>query len=222
MKLIEYADTEMMMIDLANTLAGEINAALTHEDRVSVALPGGRTPGPLYDDLCGTSLDWDRVRILPTDERLVGPDHPRSNEGMLRARLLTGAAAQARFVGLRPGADGMAGLADRVARALPLNVLVLGMGEDMHTASLFPGAPELESALAPDAPPVMQITPPDQPEPRITLTAPVLRAALSTHILITGAAKRAALERAAALADPQRAPIALVLKGATVHWTEEE
>lgn len=220
MKLIEYPDAEMMMIDLANTLAGEINAALTHEERITLALPGGSTPGPLYDDLCGTTLDWDRVRILPTDERLVAPDHPRSNEGMLRARLLTGAAAGARLVGLRPGADGLAGLTERVRRALPLNILVLGMGEDMHTASLFPGAPELDAALRPDAPPVMQITPPGQPEARMTLTAPVLRAALSTHILITGDAKRAALKRAATLADPRRAPISLVLKGATVHWTQ--
>lgn len=222
MKLIEYPDFEMMMIDLANTLAGEINAALTHEDRITIALPGGSTPGPLYDNLCATGLDWDRVRIIPTDERLVPADHPRSNEGMLRARLLTGAAAGARFIGLRPGADGMAGLTERVKRALPLNILVLGMGADMHTASLFPGAPELDAALAPDAPPVLQITAPGQPEPRITLTAPVLRGALSTHILITGAEKRAALKHAAELGDPHRAPISLALKGATVHWTQEQ
>ncbi|TCP63347.1 6-phosphogluconolactonase [Rhodovulum bhavnagarense] len=222
MRLVEYPDAEMMMISLANVLAGEINAALTHADRVSIALPGGTTPGPLYDDLCETGLDWDRVRVLPTDERLVPPDHPRSNEGMLRARLLTGAAARARFVGLRPGADGMAGLVERVRRAMPLNILVLGMGEDMHTASLFPGAPELEAALAPDAPPVMQITPPGQPEPRMTLTAPVLRGALSTHILIAGTEKRAALEHAAELGNPQLAPVSLALRGATVHWTQEQ
>lgn len=220
MKVIEYADVEMMIIDLANMLAGEINAALTHSDRITVALPGGTTPGPLYDDLCGATLDWGRVRVMPTDERLVAPDHPRSNEGMIRARLLTGPAAGARFIGLRPGADGISGLAERVARALPLNILVLGMGEDMHTASLFPASPELDAALAADAPPVMQVTAPGQPEPRLTLTAPVLKGALNTHILITGADKRAALDRAAAIADPRRAPVSLVLKGATVHWAE--
>lgn len=220
MKLITYPDTEMMIIHLANVLAGELNNALFNGDRITVALPGGTTPGPLYDDLCGTTLDWDRVRVMPTDERLVPPDHPRSNEGMIRARLLTGAASGARFVGLRPGADGMAGLNERVARALPLTILVLGMGEDMHIASLFPDAPELEAALRPDAPPVMQIAPPGQPEARITLTAPVLRGALSTHILITGATKRAALERAAALDDPMVAPVCTVLNNATVHWAE--
>jgi len=220
MKLIEYADFEMLIIDLAHALAGEINNALFHEDRITIALPGGTTPGPLYDDLCGATLDWDRIRVMPTDERLVPPDHPRSNEGMIRARLLTGAAAHARFVGLRPGADGMAGLTERVKRTLPLSILVLGMGDDMHTASLFPDSPELDLALKSDAPPVMQVTSPGQPEPRMTLTAPVLQEAMVTHILITGAEKRAALERAQQLADPRRAPICTVLKNATVHWTE--
>lgn len=222
MKIVDYPDFEMLVIDLANKLAGEINNALFHEERITVALPGGTTPGPLYDDLCGAKLPWDRVRVMPTDERLVPPDHARSNEHMIRARLMTGPAAEARFVALRPGADGMAGLVERVNRTLPLNILVLGMGADMHTASLFPGAPELAAALRGDAPPVMQITPPDQPEPRMTLTAPVLKGALSTHILITGAEKRAALERAAALDDPLLAPICAVLDGATVHWTEQE
>ncbi|MGC9417624.1 MAG: 6-phosphogluconolactonase [Rhodovulum sp.] len=220
MKLVTYPDIEMMMIDLANVLAGEINNQLFHAEMVTVALPGGSTPGPLYDDLCGTSLEWDRVRIMPTDERMVPPDHPRSNEGMLKARLLTSEAAAARFIGLRPGADGMAGLNERVNRALPLDILLLGMGADMHVASLFPGAPELESALRTDAPPVMEIGPPGQPERRLTLTARVLRSSMSTHILITGGEKRAALERAAELNDPRLAPVATVLKSATVHWAQ--
>jgi len=220
MKFVTYPDVEMMMIDLANVLAGEINNVLFAAERVTVALPGGSTPGPLYDDLCGTSLDWDRVRVMPTDERLVAPDHPRSNEAMLKSRLLTGEAAAARFIGLRPGADGMAGLTERVKRALPLDILVLGMGADMHIASLFPGSPQLEAALRSDAPPVMEVTAPGQPEERITLTAPALREAMSTHILITGTEKRAALERAAELNDPRLAPVATVLKSATVHWAE--
>lgn len=220
MKLIEYPDVEMMIIALANVLAGELTSVLFHAERATLALPGGTTPGPLFDDLCATSLPWDRVRVMPTDERLVPPDHPRSNEGLIRARLLTGPAAAARFVGLRPGSDGMAGLTERVRRALPIDILVLGMGADMHIASLFPGAPELDAALDADAPPVLQITPPGQPEPRMTLTAPVLKAATNIHILITGADKRAALDRAAALDDPRLAPVATVLGAATVHWAE--
>lgn len=220
MKLLTYPDRDMMAIDLANVLAGELNGALFHADWVSFAVPGGTTPGPVFDVLCATTLDWDRVRVIPTDERVVPPDHERSNERLIRERLLVGAAAEARFVGLRPGADGMAGVCDRISRYLPLSVLLLGMGEDMHTASLFPGAQGLEAALDPDAPPSMKIDAPGAPEPRVTLTAPALSGALAIHIVITGAGKRAALERAAKLNDPRLAPVSAVLKNATVHWAE--
>jgi 6-phosphogluconolactonase len=219
MKLVEYPDFEMLSIALANTLAGQINNVLFHEEHITLGLPGGTTPGPLYDDLSGATLDWERVRVIPTDERLVPPDHERSNERMIRERLLTGAAAKAHFSPLRPGADGMDGLNDRVGRALPLTILVLGMGTDMHTASLFPNAEDLEAALKAEARPVMKLTVPGQPEARITLTAPVLKRALSTHVIITGPEKRAAVERAAHIDDPLVAPISMVLDNATVHWT---
>jgi 6-phosphogluconolactonase len=89
----------------------------------------------------------------------------------------------------------------------------------MHTASLFPGADRLAEALAPDAPVLLPMRAEAAGEPRITLTAPVLAGAMHIHILITGAEKRAAVERAAGM-DPLEAPVAAVLKNATVHWAE--
>ena len=89
----------------------------------------------------------------------------------------------------------------------------------MHTASLFPGADNLEAALAADAPRLMPMRAEGAGEPRITLTAPVLNGALSKHIVITGDEKRSALDKARHL-SPQEAPIASVLQGATVHWAE--
>ena len=71
MKLREYPDRDMMMIDLADQLAGEINAALMTHDRVSFAVPGGTTPGPVFDTLSAVDLDWARVHVLLTDERWV-------------------------------------------------------------------------------------------------------------------------------------------------------
>jgi 6-phosphogluconolactonase len=111
----------------------------------------------------------------------------------------------------------------RVASFLPIDVLVLGMGDDMHTASLFPGAPELAAALADDAPEILEIHPPSQPEARLTLTAPVLRAASVIHILITGAGKLAALETALAGGPLAEAPVRVALTApcpVTVHYAD--
>lgn len=110
-------------------------------------------------------------------------------------------------------------LADGLRPHLPISVLLLGMGTDMHTASLFPGADRLEEALAPTAPILLPMRAEAAGEPRITLTAPVLRGAFNIHILITGAEKRAALERAMTL-SPMEAPVRAVLDNATVHWAE--
>ena len=107
--------------------------------------------------------------------------------------------------------------AEAIAPHLPISVLLLGMGADMHTASLFPGADRLAEALAPDAPVLLPMRAAGAGEPRVTLSARVLRAAMAIHVMITGAEKRAALERAMDL-TPQEAPIRAVLDDATVHW----
>ena len=158
------------------------------------------------------------------DERWVPEDSDRSNARLVKNRLLTGRAAGAHFVPFYTGDEtpeqGAGKVSDAIQAHLPITLLLLGMGDDMHTASLFPGSDELPAALEPDAPAVMAVTPPDGLEPRLTLTYPALSAALDTHVLITGAAKRAAYERALQIADPKRAPIAAFLGSATVHWSE--
>jgi len=222
MDLIDYADAEMMMIDLANVLAGELKQALSHKDIVTLAVPGGTTPGPIFDSLCAVDLDWSRVRVMLTDERWVPETSERSNTRLLRERLLTGRAAAATLVPLY--ADGgtaeelLPSLSDTIAPLLPLDVVLLGMGADMHTASIFPGADRLADALHGDDI-LVPMRAPGAPEPRITLSAKVLRGAIRRHIVITGAAKRAALERAHHL-TPEEAPVAAVLAGSTIHWAE--
>ena len=101
---------------------------------------------------------------------------------------------------------------------MPISLLLLGMGADMHTASLFPGADGLAAMLADDAPLVVPVSVEGQ-EPRISFSGPALAGAMAKHLVIFGAEKRAALERARGL-DPQEAPIAAVLDGLTVHWAE--
>ena len=223
MRLIAYPDRDQLYHGLAKLLAKGLVAAIAERGHASLSVPGGTTPGPVFDILSQMPLDWSKVAVFLNDERWVGEDSPRSNTGLLRARLLCGPAAKAKLVPLyAPAAqpeDQLAALAKGLAPHLPISVLLLGMGADMHTASLFPGADLLTEALAADAPPLMALRAEAAGEPRVTLTAPVLQAAEAIHILITGAEKRAAIERARDL-PPEQAPIRAVLDNATVHWAE--
>ncbi|WP_400088598.1 6-phosphogluconolactonase [Yoonia sp. R78084] len=222
MKLVEYPDAEMMMMDLADKLASELSAALRANDSASLAVPGGTTPGPIFDSLCAVDLDWARVHVMLTDERWVPETSERSNTRLLRERLLTDRAAAATYLPLYADAatpeEKLPELAANLSPALPLSVALLGMGADMHTASIFPGADQLDLALH-GSDRLVAMRAPGAPEPRITLSAAVLNAAMSRHIVIVGAEKRAALEKARHL-SPEEAPVAAVLNGATVHWAE--
>ncbi|PTX01290.1 6-phosphogluconolactonase [Pararhodobacter aggregans] len=220
MDFIEYSDADMMMLSLARILSRDLREALLRRDRALFAVPGGTTPGPVFDMLSAVDIDWDRVDVVPGDERWLPEDHPRSNAGQLRARLLRGKASAAHLLPLwrdLPPAEGAALTAADLEPLLPIDVALVGMGADMHTASMFPGAPELALALANDAPVIVPITAPDAPEPRVTMSARVLKGAFALHVLIVGAEKREALERAQKL-SPTEAPINALLSKASVHW----
>jgi len=222
MKLVEYPDAEMMMMELADTLAGEIKTSLLMHDRVSFAVPGGTTPGPIFDSLCAADLDWANVHVMLTDERWVPETSERSNTRLLRERLLTNHASAATYIPLYADAETpeekLPELAAAVKDLLPISVMLLGMGADMHTASIFPGADQLDLALYGDDM-LVAMRAPGAPEPRITLSAKALKSAMNRHIVIVGGEKRDALERARHL-PPEQAPVAAILNGTTVHWAE--
>lgn len=222
MKIIDYPDAEMMMMDLADTLASELKNCLLVHDHASFAVPGGTTPGPIFDSLCAVDLEWSRVHVMLTDERWVPETSERSNTRLLRQRLFVNHAAAAHYVPLYAPAETPEEKLPELAAALepeiPISVMLLGMGADMHTASIFPGADQLERALHGDDR-LVAMRAPGAPEPRITLSAKVLRSAMSRHIVIIGAEKRAALERARNL-PPEEAPVAAILNGSVVHWAE--
>ena len=223
MQLETYPDREMLMLRLANVLAGQLADFLRRDDRATLAVPGGTTPGPVFDTLSGVDIDWANVAVLPTDERWVPETSERSNTRLLRERLIRGRAAQARLIPLYAPAETpeemLPALEDGIRPHLPISVLLLGMGTDMHVASLFPGADRLDEALAANAPLLLPMRAEAAGEPRVTLTAPVLKGAFNIHLLITGSEKREALERAQSL-TPQEAPVRAVLDAATVHWAE--
>ncbi|MFZ5751566.1 MAG: 6-phosphogluconolactonase [Pseudomonadota bacterium] len=221
MNLIEYPDRDLMFMALADRIASDIGAAIRQQGRATLTVPGGATPGPVFDTLSGVALDWARVTVIPNDERWVPESSERSNARLIRSRLLRGEAAAAQLVPLYAPVDtpetAMDALVAAVEPWLPLDVALLGMGADMHTASLFPGADRLKAALAPEAPVLMAMRAEAAGEPRVTLTARVLSAAMRIHVLIAGADKRAALERAQGL-PAEEAPVRAILANATVHW----
>ncbi len=222
---VDYPDRDTLMYRLADLVADQLRAAHATKGRATLAVPGGSTPGPFLRALATEDLDWAGIDVLLTDERLVSELSPRSNTRLLRETLIRDRAAAARLVHFHAEATTFerqrATLRANVDAVLPIDVLVLGMGADMHTASLFPGAPELAEALSPTAPSVLRIHPEDQPEARVSLTAPVLRGAGVIHVLITGPEKAAALDTALAGGPEAEAPIRVALNApcpVTVHY----
>ena len=213
-RIVEAADRDALARLLAGEVAALLESAIRDTVRATLAVPGGTTPAAFLSALGGHALDWGAVAVTLTDERCVPADHPRSNRRLLDETLFAGPARAARFVALD---DGQA-----LSALLPLDACVLGMGEDLHTASLFPGADRLDEALSADcSAPALRLRAPCAPEERITLTAPVLTGAGRCFVLIHGAEKRAALDRAQAAVGTTDAPVRLVLDGpnpATVCW----
>ena len=223
MHFSSYPNAADMMQSLSVELVTDLLGALAKNGKATLAVPGGSTPGPLFDLLSRADFDWTNVTIMLTDERWVSTDSPRSNTALIRNRLLVNAAASANYValykdGFEPEAGAVA-LSKQVEPYLPIDVILLGMGADMHTASLFPGAAELAWAQSPEAAAVVSMVPvTGDLEPRVTLSANVLESANRTHVLILGDEKKAAL-MVAETAAPAEAPIAQFLPNAKVHWS---
>lgn len=227
----EHADADALAASVATQLHTACIEAIAARGRAVLALAGGRTPLPLYQRLAGCALPWAQVTLLATDERCVAHDHAACNWAAI-------AVAFAATSGVRSepltAPDGDPQRSQTVARAAlarypePFAAVVLGMGLDAHTASLFPGAPQLDAALDPastlDACRIdPQPLPPEAPYPRITLTGARLLRADALHLVVTGAHKRDVLRRAIASCDPQRHPIAALLHAprarVDLHWS---
>ena len=209
---------------LAQTLAADIaqrlRAAVTERGQALLAVSGGKSPVPLFQQLSQQALPWAQVTVLLVDERCVPPDHADSNSALVRQHLLQGQAAAARwlpFFDALPCFDADTGLpaltaaANRRLQGLPwpLDVAVLGMGEDGHTASLFPGAPGFARAIATDQR-LAWVVPDTAPHARISFTLSALLAARELVLSITGESKLAVYRRAAQKAD-EALPISLVI-----------
>ncbi|MGE4532956.1 6-phosphogluconolactonase [Halomonas sp.] len=196
---------------LAEAVAEALRADLARHDQALLVLSGGSTPVPFFAALADCELPWARVQVTLADERWVAEDAADSNARLVREHLLKGPAAAATFVPLTTAdptpEQGAAAVAERLeALAWPASAVILGMGGDGHTASLFPDSRELALALTTEAAAVAVRTP-SQPQPRITLSAERLHQARRHFLHITGGDKRAVLARALAGDDVRKLPI---------------
>ncbi|MBB3103608.1 6-phosphogluconolactonase [Azomonas macrocytogenes] len=218
------ADTSRLAEALASTVAEALDFAVQTEGVASLLVSGGRSPVPFFEALSIRPLDWSRVKISLVDERWVPVDHDDSNENLLRRHLLRNEAAKAEFVSLYYPASSLEAAAKQAGQAVsvlkrPIDVLVLGMGEDGHTASLFPGNALLEQALDPDCPDLcMPMVAPVEPRQRISMTYPLLASARLQCLAIHGQGKLKALNQALR-ANPLQMPIRAFLNyPLEIYW----
>ncbi|CDW95216.1 MULTISPECIES: 6-phosphogluconolactonase [unclassified Thiomonas] len=217
--MLHLCTTPQEQIDrLVRVLIDALAQDIAQRGRAVLAVSGGRSPIPLFQALARAPIDWPRVTLTLVDERLVPPDHADSNAALVRAHLLTGAAAQARFLPLVDDASDLAGCVDRAnaqfrALAQPLTAALLGMGDDGHTASLFPRAAELPIGLSPDyALPYLAVTPPHAAHMRISLSLAALLGAGRLLLSISGETKRAVYARASEPPPSPHLPIGYLIQ----------
>ena len=147
-----YEDREELYKAVAVKCATELNRDVYERGMASIVVPGGTTPAPVFEKLSQIPLPWDKVSIVPSDERWIATDHQQSNQYLIEQRLMINHASAAQLIGLKNDAETAEEGEVQTELALeqielPFTVTVLGMGNDGHFASLFPGCPKIQEAL---------------------------------------------------------------------------
>jgi 6-phosphogluconolactonase len=221
---LEFENKEALEKALCTTICNKLKNKLATGTSPSLMVSGGSTPLGLFKKLSEQQLNWSKVHIGLVDERWVAPDHADSNEKLLRKYLLKNQACAAKFQGLKTAADtpeqGITTLLHTIPS--PITTIVLGMGDDGHTASWFPGAKQLDRLYS-SADALGFCLPPVAPHPRATLTLSAVLASEQLILHITGDKKRSVFENALIEHDPRRFPICAVLNQyktpLSIYWS---
>ena len=192
-----FANWDALVGAAADRLSEALNDGLTERGEASLAVAGGSTPGDIYRRLSTRPLEWGRISVTLTDERWADADSPESNARLVRETLLQDQAARARFIPLKdersPTPVSAALAAETVLQPLqPLDAVLLGMGEDGHFASLFPGSPALAEGLDPRSERLVVAAPagsPGPPQPRLSLTLASISEARVVLLVVRGQRK---------------------------------
>lgn len=222
-----FADKPTLAKELAEAVADRIRAAIAERGVAAIAVSGGSTPGRFFQALGKTKdIEWSKVIVTLVDERWVDETSDRSNALLVNERMLQGPAATARFFplysgGTEPDAAAVARTNDQLAQLPePFAAVILGMGNDGHTASFFPGGDTLAQALT-AAGSTIAIHAPGAGEPRITFTLPRLLRTDGLYLHIEGEEKAAVLDTALGDGPAEDMPIRAVLRSGhavSVYW----
>lgn len=224
----DQKDSAALATALADAVAADLKTGIAERGAASLAVSGGSTPARFFAALAQRAdVDWSKVSVTLVDERWVDGNSDRSNARLVKSKLLQGAAATARFVPLYAGEDEPnqrlieQTCKMQVSMPHPFDAVILGMGNDGHTASFFPDGDALHQALSEEGP-ALAIRAPGAGEPRVTLTLPHLLATRSLYLHIEGAQKAQTL--ATALGDgpvaemPVRAVLRQTEKPVNIYW----
>ena len=220
----EFKSPVLLADGLALNVAKQLSDAIDARGTATLVVSGGRSPVAFFQNLAKQKLDWSKVVITLADERWVPVEHADSNAGLLKRYLLQGPAAKAQFLSLYSATANLELAAEQADRLLaelpPIDVLILGMGDDGHTASLFPNSPNLSDALKADGTrrcyPMLAPTVPRQ---RLTMSRALLASAKTTVLSISGQSKLTTLSAALAGDDVAAMPIRAFLQPTLeIYW----
>ena len=211
-----FDSREAASIALANHISGILEGAIAKRGNATCVVSGGSSPVTMFNALRQHVLPWEKVTLVPSDERLVAIDHDDSNEGMIRQELMQQGAAAARLLSLAgagiPIDARLAHINSQLGKlGKPLDIVVLGMGDDGHTASLFPDSPDIADAMSSDDYCVVQ-QPAGSAVARLTLTPALLLDARKILLLFFGQSKRAVYDRAVTGTNLEELPVRFVLQ----------
>lgn len=218
----EFEQRELLDVALADKVAAILTAAVESKGKASIAVSGGSTPKGFFQALSKKKLVWQAITITLADERWVDITSSDSNTKLVHENLLQNEAVNANFFHLKQG-DSLNTeiLADLNLAAnqqlLPLDVLILGMGEDGHTASLFPCSDEITQCLATDSAALIKVTPKSAPYQRISFSFAALSQSKNTFLHISGASKKQVLATAIAGQECREMPIRAFLQAPDVN-----
>ncbi|MEX3007066.1 6-phosphogluconolactonase [Hoeflea sp. TYP-13] len=224
-----YSTGQLLAGSLSGRIASALADAINRNGQAVLAVSGGSTPRLLFQTLSKEDIDWSKVTVMLVDERFVPPSHERSNHRLVATHLLQNKAAFADFIPLY--CDGMTPPEAATDAALKfealgraLDVAVLGLGTDGHTASWFPESPELKAVTDPNqSATVLAASAPNLPEDRLTLTQPVIGNAELAVLHIEGEEKNDVLEKALKEGPVEELPLRAILRQTKnplqVYWT---